>query len=160
MNLQKVDKITRLEQELHMEDKRYLQILGRPEKTLIKMGNPDVLIAIYMNIQQRNAKSQRKNGIQGNATNVTKQDITKDCKLGQKIKNHSIQEETDDKKDDKQKGFGEGPKQVWYKGSLYLILKINILIQTNGTIKKESSMCRQISRQQMERNYGYKYQWV
>ena len=53
--------------------------------------------------------------------------ITKDCRLEQKIKNYSIQKETDNKKNNKQKGFGKGSKQVWYKEPLYLILRINIL---------------------------------
>jgi len=36
--------------------------------------------------------------------------ITKNCRLEQKIKNHSIQEETDDEKNNKQESFGEGPE--------------------------------------------------
>lgn len=36
--------------------------------------------------------------------------IAKDYRSEQKMKNHSIQEKTDDKKDDKQEGFGEGPE--------------------------------------------------
>ena len=36
--------------------------------------------------------------------------ITKDYRSEQKIKNHSIQEESDNDKDDKQKNFGEGPE--------------------------------------------------
>ena len=43
----------------------------------------------------------------------------KDCKEKQLMKKWSIQEESDDKdNEDKQKGFGEGLEQVWYKGSL------------------------------------------
>ena len=34
--------------------------------------------------------------------------IIKDCRTGQKIKNHSIQEETDEEKDKKQEDFREG----------------------------------------------------
>jgi len=50
MNLQKADKIIKLEQELYVEDEMYLWILGRPEKILKKMGSPNALTTIYMNI--------------------------------------------------------------------------------------------------------------
>jgi len=36
--------------------------------------------------------------------------IAKDYRSGQKMKNCSIQEETDNEKNDKQEGFGKGPK--------------------------------------------------
>ena len=44
--------------------------------------------------------------------------IAKDCRLGQKMKNYSIQEESDDKKNNNQKGFDKGSEQVWYEGPL------------------------------------------
>ena len=64
--------------------------------------------------------------------------ISKECKSGQKIKNCSIQEETDNKKDNKQEGFKEGFKQTWYKGPLYLMLKINILFQIKEIIERKN----------------------
>ena len=73
MNLQKADKIIKLEQELYVEDEMYLWILGRPEKILKKMGSPNALTTIYMNIQQRIVESQRRNEIQGSAINTTRQ---------------------------------------------------------------------------------------
>ena len=54
------------------------------------------------------------------------------------MKNCSIQEEIDNEKDEKQEGIREGPKQAQYKRSLYLMLKINMLFQTNRTTKRES----------------------
>ena len=54
------------------------------------------------------------------------------------MKNHNIQSESDNKEDNIQKGFGEGPKQAQYKELIYLIFKINISFQTDGTTKKES----------------------
>ena len=53
------------------------------------------------------------------------------------MKNHSIQEESDNK-DNKQKDFGEGSKQAQYKESLYLMLKINMLFQIEELTEKES----------------------
>ena len=41
------------------------------------------------------------------------------------MKNCSIQEETDDEKNNNQKGFDKGPEQAWYKGPLYLMLRID-----------------------------------
>ena len=64
--------------------------------------------------------------------------IVKDCKLEQKIKNCSIQEETDDKKNKKQESFGKGPEQEQYDGPLYLMFRIDILFQIKGMVKKES----------------------
>ena len=64
--------------------------------------------------------------------------IVKDCISEQKIKNCSVQDESNNKEDDKQKDFGEGPEQIWYKEPMYLILKINILFQINEITKKES----------------------
>ena len=46
------------------------------------------------------------------------ENIAKNCRSGQKMTNCSIQEEIDNKKDDKQKGFSKGPEQAQYKGSL------------------------------------------
>ena len=43
------------------------------------------------------------------------------------MKNCSIQEETDNKKDNKQESFGEDLEQVWYKRPLYLMLRIDVL---------------------------------
>ena len=54
------------------------------------------------------------------------------------MKNCNIQEEINDKKNEKQKSFEKGPKQAWYKRPLYLTLRINILFQTDGTTKRES----------------------
>ena len=54
------------------------------------------------------------------------------------MKNCSVQKETNDKKNEKQKGFIKGPEQAWYKGPLYLMLIINMLFQTNRTTKRES----------------------
>ena len=53
--------------------------------------------------------------------------IAKDCRSGQKIKNHSIQEETDNKKNEEQESFGEDSEQAQYKGPLYLRLRIDML---------------------------------
>ena len=43
---------------------------------------------------------------------MTIQHIAKDYRSGQKIKNHSIQDELDNGEDVKQKSFGEGPEQT------------------------------------------------
>ena len=44
--------------------------------------------------------------------------IAKDYRTGQKIKNQSVQEETDEEKDNKEQGFGDSSKQAQYKGPL------------------------------------------
>ena len=54
------------------------------------------------------------------------------------MKNCSVQNETNDKKNEKQKGFIKDPEQAWYKGPLYLMLRIDMLFQTNRTIKRKS----------------------
>ncbi len=41
------------------------------------------------------------------------------------MKNCSIQKETDDEKNNNQKGFDKGPEQAWCKGPLYLMLRID-----------------------------------
>ena len=64
--------------------------------------------------------------------------IAKNCRSGQMIKNHSIQDELDNEENNKQKDFGEGFKQTQYKELIYLMLKINMLFQTNKTTKRES----------------------
>ena len=49
--------------------------------------------------------------------------LVKNCKLKQKIKNRSIQEKSDNKKDnDKEADFIEISEQVWYDEPLYIII--------------------------------------
>ena len=71
------------------------------------------------------------------------------------MKKQSVQEDkdTDTKEEDKQKDFGEGPKQIWYKEPMYLKSRINILFPIKGVIKRKSSTCKQKSRQRIARNY-------
>ena len=73
MNLQKADKIIELELEQHTEKKAYLQILGRPKIISTKMESQSASTTTYINIQQKNAKNQRRNETQGSAINATRQ---------------------------------------------------------------------------------------
>ena len=52
------------------------------------------------------------------------------------MKTRSIKEELGD--EDKEKGFDEDLEQAWYKGSIYLTLKINMLFHIEGTTLKKS----------------------
>ena len=73
--------------------------------------------------------------------------LAKECRLGQKIKNRSVQEDLD-KEDDKQQGLIRGSKQVWYDRSLYVIIpKIDILFHIDKQlVKKERIMTKPIDR--------------
>ena len=62
--------------------------------------------------------------------------IVKDCKEKQPMKIRSIQKDLEDK--DKEKDFGKDPEQAWYKRSMYLIPKINILFLIKGTIRRRN----------------------
>ena len=42
------------------------------------------------------------------------------------MKNHSVQKEINNKKNGKEKNFGEDFKQIQYKGPIYLKLRINM----------------------------------
>jgi len=51
----------RIGKKLYMEEKAYLWILRRPEKTLRKIESLNTSVVMYMDIWQRNAESQRMN---------------------------------------------------------------------------------------------------
>ena len=63
--------------------------------------------------------------------------LAKNCRLGQNMKNKSVQEDSDKENNDKQESFVEGSEQVQYDKSLYIVIpKINMLFQIDKTTKK------------------------
>ena len=71
MSLQKDNMITKQEQEQHIEDKDYLQILGNQKRTS-RTGSQDTLIVIYISTQQKTVENQRKKERLESITNVIK----------------------------------------------------------------------------------------
>ena len=68
--------------------------------------------------------------------------FTKNCRLEQKMKNRSIQKESDKEDSDKEKSFVGGSEQAWYNEPLYIInLLINMLFYIRETTKRGNSMC-------------------
>ena len=65
--------------------------------------------------------------------------LVKDYKLGQKIKNRSVQEDSDDEDNNKQESFVRGSEQAQYNKSLYIVIpRINTLFHVNKMIKREN----------------------
>ena len=84
-----------------MEKEVYLQILGRPKTISTKMESQSALTAIYTDTEKDTKKFYKCDKIRH---------IAKDYRLGQKMKNYSIQDKLDNEENDKQKDFGEGPE--------------------------------------------------
>ena len=85
--------------------------------------------------------------------------LVKNCRLGQRIKNRSIQEKSDEKDSDKEKSFVKGLEQVWYDKPLYIVNSlIDMLFYSKKTTKRRNLICAQMFKYQTERNYGLKYQ--
>ncbi len=54
--------------------------------------------------------------------------LVKDCKLGQKMKNRSVQGDSNDEDNNKQEGFVRGSDETQYNKPLYILIpKIDIL---------------------------------
>jgi len=75
--------------------------LGRPKTISTKMKSQSALTAIYTDTEKDTKKCYKYDKIRH---------ITKDYRLGQKMKNHSIQDKLDNEENDKQKDFGEDPE--------------------------------------------------
>ena len=68
------------------------------------------------------------------------------------MKNRSIQEDSDDKDNDKEESFVRGSEQTWYDEPLYIINPlIDMLFLNEETIRKENLMCIQMSRHEIGR---------
>ena len=68
--------------------------------------------------------------------------FTKNCRLEQKMKNRSIQKESDKEDNNKEKCFVGDLEQIWYDKPLYIInLLINMLSYIGETTKRGNSMC-------------------
>ena len=107
------------------------------------------------NIQQRIAKSQKKRRRLENTTNMTKQNTQQRTIEQQKIKNKSVQEDSDNEDNDKEECFVRGSEQIQYDKLLHIINPlIDMLFLSKEIISKRNSIYTQISRYQIERNYG------
>ena len=107
-----------------MKKKKHPWTLESPKTTTTKIENLSISIATSINTQQSISKNQRKK----RNLRVLKYckynkvgHLTKNCRSEQKIKNKSIQEETDKKDNDKEKSFVKGLEQTQYNEPLYII---------------------------------------
>ena len=75
--------------------------MGRPKTISTKMESQSALTAIYTDTEKDTKKFYKCDKIRH---------IAKDYRLGQKMKNYSIQDKLDNEENDKQKDFGEGPE--------------------------------------------------
>jgi len=75
--------------------------LGRPKTISTKMESQSALTAIYTDTEKDTKKFYKCDKIRH---------IAKDYRLGQKMKNYSIQDKLDNEENDKQKDFKEGPE--------------------------------------------------
>ena len=75
---------------------------------------------IYRHMARDCKKLKKKKGTQKYYECGRTEHIARDFRIKQKMKKQSVQEEknTDIEEEDKQKGFGEDPEQVRYKGSI------------------------------------------